>query len=73
MSSEFLPSLDEVEYLEDDENEPKVLLEDSPYEEVRAAVSNTDDPEMACVLPVTRPLNRRKRFEFGSLEVSLQS
>jgi hypothetical protein len=50
MSSEFLPSLDEVLSLEDDEDEPKLLLEDSPYEEVRAAVSNTDDPEMACVM-----------------------
>ena len=65
MSSEFLPSLDEVLSLEDDEDEPKLLLEDSPYEEVRAAVSNTDDPEMACVVSFTTSLNRRKRFEFG--------
>ena len=25
--------------------------DDSPYEEVRAAVSNTDDSEIACVYP----------------------
>ena len=49
MSSEFLPDLDEVESIESDQDEPKLLLDDSPYEEVRAAVSNTDDPEMVCV------------------------
>jgi hypothetical protein len=27
------------------------LAEDSPYPEVRAAVSNTDDPSMPCVRP----------------------
>ena len=32
------------------EDEAKLLEDDSPYEEVRAAVSNTDDPSMACVL-----------------------
>lgn len=31
------------------EDEAKLLADDSPYEEVRAAVSNTDDPSMACV------------------------
>ena len=31
------------------EDEAKVLEDDSPYEEVRAAVSNTDDSSMACV------------------------
>ena len=31
------------------EEEAKLLEDDSPYEEVRAAVSNTDDPSMACV------------------------
>ena len=49
LSSEFLPNLDEVESIESDQDEPKLLLDDSPYEEVRAAVSNTDDPEMVCV------------------------
>ena len=73
MSSEFLPSLDEVESLESDEDQPKVLLDDSPYEEVRAAVSNTDDPEMACVVSVLTLLNHRKRSVSGLLEVSLQS
>ena len=34
-----------------DSEEPKPLVEDSPHEEVRAAVSNVDDPEMACVCP----------------------
>jgi hypothetical protein len=32
-------------------DELKLLADDSPHEEVRAAVSNTDDPEMACVDP----------------------
>jgi len=31
------------------EDEAKLLMDDSPYEEVRAAVSNTDDSSMACV------------------------
>jgi hypothetical protein len=32
-----------------DEDEAKLLADDSAYEEVRAAVSNTDDSSMACV------------------------
>lgn len=42
----------DVEQTESDmelEDEAKLLMDDSPYEEVRAAVSNTDDPSMACV------------------------
>jgi hypothetical protein len=30
-------------------DEEKLYEDDSPYEEVRAAVSNTDDASMACV------------------------
>jgi hypothetical protein len=37
-------------------DEVLLLQEDSPYEEVRAAVSNTDDPTMACVVSLETPL-----------------
>jgi len=42
----------DIEQTESDmelEDEAKLLMHDSPYEEVRAAVSNTDDSSMACV------------------------
>jgi len=39
----------DVEQTEELEDEAKLSRHDSPYEEVRAAVSNTDDPSMACV------------------------
>jgi hypothetical protein len=42
----------DIEQTESDmelEDEAKLLMDDSPHEEVRAAVSNTDDSSMACV------------------------
>ena len=44
--------------------------EDSKYPEIRAAVSNKDDPNMPCVLAILFPLRKsdsfaRKRSEFG--------
>jgi hypothetical protein len=56
--------------LESDEDEPKILLDDSPYEEVRAAVSNTDDPEMACVGVLAEVTDRQETIRvwiIGSL------
>jgi hypothetical protein len=46
---ESIPDLELESPLESDLDELKLIQDDSPYEEVRAAVSNTDDPDMACV------------------------
>ena len=48
-SSHPLSTLRKDPELDSDTDEPKVFIDDSPYEEVRAAVSNTDDASMPCV------------------------
>jgi len=47
--SESLPMLEDRESLSSELDELKPIVDDSPYEEVRAAVSNTDDPSLPCV------------------------
>ena len=41
--------LEERGSLDSELDELKPVADDSPYEEVRAAVSNTDDSTLACV------------------------
>jgi hypothetical protein len=41
--------LDDRESLDSEIDELKLIVDDSPFEEVRAAVSNVDDPTMPCV------------------------
>ena len=60
-----IPELELESPLESDLDELKVLEDDSPYEEVRAAVSNTDDPDMACVSASPSKTDFRKQFAFG--------
>jgi hypothetical protein len=53
---------EEEDLLSEDESKD---VEDSPYEEVRAAVSNTDDPTLPCVWTPLPQLTIRKLSGYG--------